>query len=283
MAEVTERIRLGPACLNPFTVHPVEIAGQMAMLNTVSRGRAYLGISRGAWLDSIGLVPARPVNAMREAIAAIRHLLNRDAGQLPGTTFSLAAHHRFQYTTHPSSVPILIGTWGEKMAALGGELASEVKVGGSANPGMVRVMKRWMDVGAAKGGHQDERNGVVMGAVTVVDEDRSAARARARREVSLYLPVVAPFDPAANIDPALLDRIEAAVNRDDGMAAAALISDDMLDMFAFAGTPEDIIRQTELLFEAGASRVEFGTPHGLSRVSGLRLLGERVLPHFRTT
>ena len=33
MARVTERIRLGAACLNPFLLHPVEIAGQAAALD----------------------------------------------------------------------------------------------------------------------------------------------------------------------------------------------------------------------------------------------------------
>src|SRR6187551_2266677 len=56
MARVTERVRLGPAALNPFTLHPYEIAGQTAMLDLVSRGRAYVGLVRGAWLERLGLV-----------------------------------------------------------------------------------------------------------------------------------------------------------------------------------------------------------------------------------
>jgi 5,10-methylenetetrahydromethanopterin reductase len=36
MARVTERVRLGPAGLNPFTLHPVEIAGQAAALDAAS-------------------------------------------------------------------------------------------------------------------------------------------------------------------------------------------------------------------------------------------------------
>jgi 5,10-methylenetetrahydromethanopterin reductase len=48
MARVTERIRLGPAALNPFTLHPYEIAGQIALLDAVSDGRAYLGLAKGA-------------------------------------------------------------------------------------------------------------------------------------------------------------------------------------------------------------------------------------------
>ena len=37
--------------------------------------------------------------------------------------------------------------------------------------------------------------GIVVGAVTVVDEDGDAARERARREVAMYLEVVGGLDP----------------------------------------------------------------------------------------
>jgi 5,10-methylenetetrahydromethanopterin reductase len=35
------------------------------------------------------------------------------------------------------------------------------------------------------------------------------------------------------------------------------------------------------LLEAGATRVEFGTPHGLTAARGIELLGRRVLPAVR--
>ena len=34
-------------------------------------------------------------------------------------------------------------------------------------------------------------------------------------------------------------------------------------------------------FHAGARRVEFGSPHGLTESEGIRVLGERVLPRLR--
>ena len=43
MARATSAVALGPACLNPYMLHPVEIAGQMAALDLASGGRAYLG------------------------------------------------------------------------------------------------------------------------------------------------------------------------------------------------------------------------------------------------
>ncbi|MFD0785532.1 LLM class flavin-dependent oxidoreductase, partial [Micromonospora azadirachtae] len=44
MAAATERARLGAACLNPYSMAPYEIAGQVAALDLASRGRAYLGL-----------------------------------------------------------------------------------------------------------------------------------------------------------------------------------------------------------------------------------------------
>jgi 5,10-methylenetetrahydromethanopterin reductase len=120
----------------------------------------------------------------------------------------------------------------------------------------------------------------VIGAVSVVDEDRAAARRLARREVALYLPVVAELDPTVQIDPELLARLKDAAARYDFDAAGALIADDLLDRFAIAGAPDEVVAHVEALFAAGAARVEFGTPHGLTPDHGLRLLGEQVLPRL---
>jgi 5,10-methylenetetrahydromethanopterin reductase len=84
------------------------------------------------------------------------------------------------------------------------------------------------------------------------------------------------------LDPELLTRLRTAAEHYDYTAAAALISDELLQRFALAGTPEQIAGQTQQLFAAGAQRVEFGTPHGLTPEQGLRLLGERVLPALRS-
>ena len=115
--------------------------------------------------------------------------------------------------------------------------------------------------------------------MTVIDTDREAARALARREVALYLPVVAGLDPST--DPEWLARIQAAEARRDVESIARAISDEILDRFAFAGRPEDLIRQVESIAQAGATRVEFGTPLGTDPLAAVRLLGESVLPAFR--
>ena len=122
---------------------------------------------------------------------------------------------------------------------------------------------------------------IVVGSVTVVDEDQRQARALARREASLYLPIVATLDPTVFVEPERIAAIEAMSATNDWSRGDSLIPDELLAKFAFSGRPADIIEHVERLFEAGASRVEFGTPHGSSSEHGLRLLGEEVLPALK--
>ncbi|MBN1285323.1 MAG: LLM class flavin-dependent oxidoreductase [Anaerolineae bacterium] len=270
MAPHLTRARLGPAAVSPFRIAPVDIAANTALLAGLARGGVYIGVARGAWLEDHGIAsPARPVQAIREALDIVRYLLEGRTGGCEGEFFRLAPHVRAPYPLPEAGIPVMIGTWGPKLAALAGRIADEVKIGGSANPDMAPVMRRYINNDAV---------GVAMGAVTVVDEDRDRARQAARRAAALYLPVVAPLDPTAPVEPALLACMAGHTNRGELDAAARLISDELLDRFAFAGDTDDIIRQAGALFDAGVSRVEFGTPHGLDAAKGIRILGGRVIP-----
>ena len=51
-----------------------------------------------------------------------------------------------------------------------------------------------------------------------------------------------------------------------------------LDRFCIAGTPERVAERVVELWEAGADRVELGTPQGRTPLAGLELVCERVLP-----
>lgn len=280
MARATSRVRLGAACWNPYTMHPYEIAGQLAALHEVSQGRAYLGLARGTWLDAIGLANTRPIASLREAVAVVDALL-RGAGEgMAGEVFRLAPGTRLRYELPDKRPPVLIGTWGPRTAALAGEIADEVKIGGTANPAMVAVMRDRIAPGRARAGRGDDAVGVVVGAVTVVDENGAAARARARTAVAMYLAVVADLDPTVTVPADVLAQVKRWVDTGEHEQAGALIPDDVLDLFAFSGTVEQVAEQAQRLIDAGARRVEFGTPHGLTDDHGIELLGRHVLPRL---
>jgi len=266
IAAATERVRVGPSCLNALTLHPVEIAGQTATLDLVSKGRAFLGLAAGAWLEALGFDGSGRRSAVREAWTIVRKLLAGDTEGFAGERFSLPPGARLRYPVERRDVPLLVGTWSPRLAAFAGEEAAELKVGGSANPDFVPVMRDRVG---------DDDVGLVFGAVTVVDEDGKAARDLARREVALYLPVVAHRDVTAPLEPELVERLRA-----EGAQAASLVSDDVLDRFAFAGTPAQVAEHAEAVLEAGARRVDFGTPHGIDERRGVELLCRAVLPRL---
>jgi 5,10-methylenetetrahydromethanopterin reductase len=281
IARHTTRVRIGPAAVNPFTCHPINIAGNIALLDEASHGRAYLGLARGGWLDFVGLHPQRPIAALREAFGCIRHLLNQSTEPYRGEVFSLAGGAALRWKIHRPELPFLLGTWGPKTLATCIEEIAEVKLGGTANPTAVSQMRAAIDESAAQARRQTNEIGLVVGAVTVVDTDGKAARDLARREAALYLPIIATLDHSLTIEPELLARLKEATDAYDFERAGSYIPDDLLQRLAFAGTPDQVASQAAALFEAGAHRVEFGTPHGLTTAEGLRLLGERVLPALR--
>ena len=99
---------------------------------------------------------------------------------------------------------------------------------------------------------------VVVGCVSVVDEDGAWARDRARTAVAPYVDVIARLD-------ATLERVGAVP----------------LDRFCIAGTHEDVAARVGELWDAGADRVELGTPQGRATPAGVDLICDRVLPLLR--
>lgn len=279
MAPHIERARLGPAAVSVSRMAPIDIAADTALLAQVARGGAYVGLSRGAWLDDHGIHELeRPIRAIREAVEVVRYMLSGAGGGYQGQIYRIAPHVRAPYSLPDWPVPVLIGTWGPKLCAVAGELADEVKIGGTANPDVVPVIRDYIAQGERRARRDIGSVDVSVGAVSVVDEDREQAREQARRAVALYLPVVSRLDPTINVEPELAARVQEHVKKHNSDSAARLISDDLLDRFAFSGNAADIVHQAEALYAAGANRIEFGTPHGIVPANGIRILGEQVIP-----
>jgi 5,10-methylenetetrahydromethanopterin reductase len=281
MARATSRVRLGAACLNPFTQHPYEIASGLAVLDALAPGRTYLGLARGAWLDAIGVVPRRPLEALRDAAAIVRALLSGDDRGYEGAVYRLAAGVRLRGFLPARVPPRLLGAWGPRGAALAGEIADEIKVGGSANPAVAGLVRDRVRAGASACGRPADAVRVVLGAVTVADRDGAAARRRARTEVAKYLAVVASLDETVTRPAGLMQQVRELVAAGADAAAGALIPDPVLDRFAFSGTPEQVAALAQGVLDAGAGRVDFGGPHGLTDHGGVELLGREVLPLLR--
>src|SRR5437763_693169 len=87
--------------------------------------RSCLAYSRRA-LELVGVTQRTPVARLRSAIEQIRALLAGDT---------------LQYRPYRRAIPITLGTWGRRTAELAGELADEIKIGGSANAAMATHLR----------------------------------------------------------------------------------------------------------------------------------------------
>ena len=285
VAQHTMRIGIGPSIVNPYLTHPALIAEYAALLEEIAPGRAYLGIGRGAFLEDIHVEITRPLRTLREAITLIRQLWAGDVSSYEGEIFQLNRGVALHFPTPARTIPIMLGTWGERGARLGGELAEEIKAGSLWSARYAQHLWHHIQRGAVRADRAADACGLVLGPLTAIAEDRAAAEACARQTLVFYLPYLAPMPHFLGMDDELLLRISARQAAGDIAGAAALIPAATLGEFSLFGTPQDVIADIErLAAEAPITRVEFGMPHGPDgSAAALRLLGERVLPHFASS
>jgi 5,10-methylenetetrahydromethanopterin reductase len=239
---------VGPLGVAVGMMHPEIIATNAMVLEEQLPERSSIGLVRGAFLETIGKQPAR-LSEMEQAITYIRQRFD-DIGQ--------------------ETPPIYMGGFGPKALHMAGRLAVRgVKIGGSANPAMALRARELIN---------NPDIDIVLGAVSVIDDNRRAARALARAEVAKYLDVVGGLDPTLEGDDlASLERFKELFQADDP-AATGQISDSLLDKFALAGTPDDALAAIERMHASGANRFEFGTPQGLTdRPTAIRYIARTVL------
>lgn len=281
LAQHTTRSLIGPAVVNPYLYHPVTVAANMALLDDVSQGRAYLGVGKGAFFKPIDVAQPKPITAIREMIEVVQRFLVGNRDLYEGKFFKVDPQAYLRFNIPERKLPVLIGTWGERTSALAGRIADMLKVGGCANPESAPVFKEYLRVGAKKADREPSEVRLIFGAVTVVDRDRKVAEELARRRAAMYVNVTGRLDPTYRPQEKELTRIEDALARGDMASAAAALSTETLRRFCCFGTPSDIIRQMEELFTAGVDIFEFGSPHGIDQTESIRMLGEEVLPAFK--
>jgi 5,10-methylenetetrahydromethanopterin reductase len=282
MARATSRIDLCIGCLNPYTMHPFEIAGHVAYLDSASSGRVTYGLVRGAWLDQIGFDQHLAITAVREASEIVGKVLRGEDDGYEGKVFTIAPGLKRFYEVERERVPLQIGTWSPKMGRLAGEIADEVEIGGSSNPDMVGVVRDHLRPGCAAVGRDADRVPIGLNLVCVIDADGDAARKVGRNAAAMYVDVVAPFDTTLDLDPEFLHRLKALIAAGEVEAAGAMIPDDLLSKFVVCGTPSEVIEHLQAIRDAGAQRVDTSAPSGLSsEKQGMELLAREVVPALR--
>jgi 5,10-methylenetetrahydromethanopterin reductase len=114
-----------------------------------------------------------------------------------------------------------------------------------------------------------------------LSETRQAAADNMRKMVAYFGPYLEESALATvGLSTADFEPIGALIDAGRYEAAIAQVTEPMLRL-GITGNPDDVIRQIETLAEIGVDEVNLGGPLGPDPAAAIRLMGERVIPHFR--
>ncbi len=275
-ALATNRIELGTCIVNPYTIHPAEIAMQAAALDELSNGRFNLGIAAGAadFLGWVGIPQQRPLATVADSITALRALF---AGEHGPAGWSQEAYMRFP----TRRIPIYLGAMSAGMLRL---------VGSAADGGLPLLFppEHYAEVigyvreGAARANRSLEDVDVAACIWVSVAEDRVAAEDALREKIAYYGHALSDLIlQRLGLQRSDFAEIEHAAQAEGDMARArSLVTDQMLQI-GIVGTGRDLIERLEGLVALGARHLSFGPPLGPDPLAALQVIGREVIPHFK--
>jgi 5,10-methylenetetrahydromethanopterin reductase len=280
-ARHTSRIDLGTCILNPYSMHPAEIAMIATTLQEVSRGRFRLGLAAGAreFLGWAGIERAEPLARTREAVIAVRTLLSGGRpARVPGAGGRW--HDEAYLRVPPASTPIYVGGMSPKMLELAGEVGDGV-LPLLFPPEHFPAARDQVARGALRAGRALSTLDVAACIWCSVDERMDRAHRALAEKVAYYGPSFAPYLlRRAGLDPSAFDDIRTALAAGDLEGAATLVTPPMLAL-GVAGSPDVIVARCQWLVTLGARHLSFGPPLGPDLVRAVEILGTQVLPAFR--
>jgi len=261
-AERTDTIRLGPGVANPYELHPVTLAGKTATVAELSGGRAVFGIGPGdpSTLRNLGLTDERGLRSVLEAFRVARRLWAGERVDHEGSFVAEGAGLNFDV---PGEIPVYVGGEGPHMCRMAGKHADGLLYNGS-HPADLSWARERVEEGVADRADGDGEGAFDLAAYALVSiaEDGERARDAARRPVAF---VAAGSPPPVlerhGLDPERAAAIGDAISAGRFGEADDLVTGEMIEAFAAAGTPEAVTARVEALAEH-ADSVVAGSPLG---------------------
>lgn len=248
-ADRTDAIALNSGILQIYPVHPVMVAQQAAQLAQLSGGRFGLGVGLGAgfvverWF---GLGFDRPLRRMREFLEIVRGVLRAPADgpfTYDGEIFQVRRYPT-PFLDEPLDVPLYLAAVGPKMQQLAGELADGIVVGGVNSPRHLAEVQENLAIGAARAGRDVSEVEIVYTVPCAVWDDAERARELGKGSIvySTQYPHYRGVWKAEGHDE-LAEAIAQKVRAHEMDAALALVTDELIERYAVAGTAAECARQ----------------------------------------
>jgi 5,10-methylenetetrahydromethanopterin reductase len=251
----TERLGLESLVTDPFVRHPALTALAHATMDDLSRGRVVLGLGGG--LEQPAFWPGErvhPLDAVRDAVEICRRLLRGEEVSYRGRVITVE-RAKLNFRPFRADLPILVAARGRRMIELAGEVADIVHLAAFfVNITHHREQLEHVRAGAARGGRRVGSFEIDISMPCSVSDDRAAARRAAKRPAAQGILWMAGAEKYSRqradwrrpTEFNVPDHVITALAKWDFWTQpylpaelADLITDDVLDQFALAGTPEE--------------------------------------------
>ncbi len=279
-AMVTKKITLATGVTNPITRDLGVIAAGWTTLREAVGDRLLLGIGTGdSSLETIGKKPSTLANLERSMVM-VRDLIGGKTVKYPDTDASV----RLTYVEPGTHIPAYVAVSSPKIHRLAGRIADGAIVLVGTDPKFLEASRRELEAGAAEVGRDLKKDGfrVVCWTPCSIQEDGRAARSAVKAHVARVLKRKLPFelDPASEeVAKKIREHYEYYEHMVPGTAHGDLVSDELVERFAIAGTPVEARAQMERLVGTGLVDEVAIIPHTqepVERERILRLVGEMI-------
>jgi 5,10-methylenetetrahydromethanopterin reductase len=280
----SKRLALGTFIQDPYTLHPALTAVAIATLDEISGGRAVLLMGSGGGGGPIPLAYDRrkPAQALREAVQVIRGMWRGERVFLDGEIIR-ARGARLGFPARPD-IPIYIASRGNVVLQTAGEIADGVMIATYATPRGVQHALSRVERGLARSGRTRADIKLFSRIDTWIDTDRATAREALRHMIAGFLTTSYPdmgFVHANGLELSReLQSVLAKKDREYSWEHAHLVPDEVVDAFAWTGTPDDVAQQIAAVARLGISNITvlLHPPRGKDEFAAIHALAEQVKP-----
>lgn len=282
IALVTEKIEIGTCILNPYTIHPSEIAMLAVTLDELSNGRFNLGLSSGAedFMGWIGLPYRLPRTTVIETVEAINRLTSGKRALMDGKVLRWTdeAYLRFKPLRR---IPIYLGAMSSKMLEEIGAIAD----GGLPllfPPEHYATVLPYIQQGLERAGRSLNEVDLAACIWCSISDNQAKAEAVLAEKIAYYGHAMSPLI-LAQLGLTLDDftTINKAVHEENNIEKARSMVTAQMLRIGIAGTTDSLIQRLEKLAEMGVQHMSFGPPLGPDILAAIQAIGRDVIPHFQ--
>ncbi len=276
----TKRITLATGVTNPITRDLGVLAAAWASLHEMVGDRLLLGIGAGdSSVETLGKKPSTLAHLER-SVAIIRDLIAGKTVKWPETN----ADVRITYAHQGTRIPVYPAVSSPKIHRLAGKIGDGAIVLVGVDPHFLKSSREELEKGAAESGKSLKEKGfrVVCWTPCSILEDGRAARSAVKAHVARILKRNLPFEldgPTMDVVNKIRQQYEYYEHMVVGTPHGEVVSDELVERFAIAGTPAEASDQLKRLAASGLVDEIAIIPHTQDpkdRERIIRLVGEMI-------